>query len=356
MQRPSGSRKGRGWSHGGPPVHLVALVDSPDHVCCRYRWRRFGHSWSRPATRWSCGPGQRRAGGPGTLGGPAARMPMRSSSSDGCCRAGCCSCCAGSAAADLRLRRRRLPARFLRAKACTAAGGRRGSPASSAPPTWWWPAIASWPTRPSLTAPAPMRCRSFRPASILERYRPADHRRSRDVELVWIGSSSTLQGLERARPLLEAIGQACPERLLEADLRPLPGAAASAGRALSLVRGDGSRRNRGRGHRHQLGAGRRLEPRQVRPEGAAIHGGGPAGGRQPGRRAGGPGSPRRQRLPGANDGRMVPGHPPAGGRSVTAPPPGPGRSWPAGGRVQRDRRRRPLGHPAQSVAEAPAAA
>src|SRR5437016_1146102 len=27
--------------HGGPGVHLTALVDSPEHVCCRYRVAAF---------------------------------------------------------------------------------------------------------------------------------------------------------------------------------------------------------------------------------------------------------------------------------------------------------------------------
>jgi glycosyltransferase involved in cell wall biosynthesis len=42
-------------------------------------------------------------------------------------------------------------------------------------------------------------------------YPTADHVRAGDgVELVWVGSSSTLQGLERARPLLEHIGRCRP--------------------------------------------------------------------------------------------------------------------------------------------------
>lgn len=42
------------------------------------------------------------------------------------------------------------------------------------------------------------------------RYSLADHARSERLHLVWIGSSSTLQGLERIRPILDAIGQAVP--------------------------------------------------------------------------------------------------------------------------------------------------
>ena len=65
-----------------------------------------------------------------------------------------------------------------------------------------------------------------------ERYSPADHQRcSSDVRLVWIGSSSTLRGLERARGLLEEVGRGCPglslqvvcDRFLElANLKVIP--------------------------------------------------------------------------------------------------------------------------------------
>jgi glycosyltransferase involved in cell wall biosynthesis len=43
------------------------------------------------------------------------------------------------------------------------------------------------------------------------RYPIAGHTRpARDAELVWIGSSSTVQGLERARPLMDALGRRFP--------------------------------------------------------------------------------------------------------------------------------------------------
>lgn len=42
------------------------------------------------------------------------------------------------------------------------------------------------------------------------RYTPAGHERREKLHLVWIGSSSTLQGLERIRPILEAVGLAVP--------------------------------------------------------------------------------------------------------------------------------------------------
>ena len=46
------------------------------------------------------------------------------------------------------------------------------------------------------------------------RYQPAEHVDRRPTRLVWIGSSSTLQSLEGARPLLEGIGQAIPHTRL----------------------------------------------------------------------------------------------------------------------------------------------
>ena len=40
-------------------------------------------------------------------------------------------------------------------------------------------------------------------------YPIAEHHRSHEVELVWIGSSSTLQGLKQIAPLLEHVGRSC---------------------------------------------------------------------------------------------------------------------------------------------------
>src|SRR5262249_52239497 len=45
----------------------------------------------------------------------------------------------------------------------------------------------------------------------LTRYSPANPpRRGAQTELVWVGSSSTLQGLEAVRPTLEALGRTVP--------------------------------------------------------------------------------------------------------------------------------------------------
>lgn len=49
------------------------------------------------------------------------------------------------------------------------------------------------------------------PTSIdTSRYPLATHTRAAALHLVWVGSASTLQGLERIRPLLEAVGRAVP--------------------------------------------------------------------------------------------------------------------------------------------------
>jgi glycosyltransferase involved in cell wall biosynthesis len=62
------------------------------------------------------------------------------------------------------------------------------------------------------------------------RYNPAEHTRSGPgVELVWIGSSSTLQGLERVKNLLENVGRCVPglrlkmicDRFLRLDSMPV---------------------------------------------------------------------------------------------------------------------------------------
>lgn len=43
-----------------------------------------------------------------------------------------------------------------------------------------------------------------------KRYPLAEHKRNGQVQLVWIGTSSTLRRLERMAPLLEELGQKCP--------------------------------------------------------------------------------------------------------------------------------------------------
>jgi glycosyltransferase involved in cell wall biosynthesis len=83
----------------------------------------------------------------------------------------------------------------------------------------------------------------------MELYRPKDHTGSRDpiVRLVWIGSSSTLQGIEQQRPLLERLGKTIPNLRLRLisdrfpHFDPLPVESvpwSAAGEATAIAGGD----------------------------------------------------------------------------------------------------------------------
>jgi glycosyltransferase involved in cell wall biosynthesis len=87
------------------------------------------------------------------------------------------------------------------------------------------------------------------PTCVEPRYYPlAKHTREKDgVELVWIGSSSTLRGLEQVRPLLESIGQRCSgvklklvsDRFMRLErLRVDPRPWSEAGEGAALASGD----------------------------------------------------------------------------------------------------------------------
>jgi glycosyltransferase involved in cell wall biosynthesis len=79
------------------------------------------------------------------------------------------------------------------------------------------------------------------------RYPPAEPVRKTEVELVWVGSSSTLKGLEASAPLLEEIGRSVPglrlklicDRFLQfRDLPVLPCPWTEAGEAEEIARAD----------------------------------------------------------------------------------------------------------------------
>ncbi|HWG45934.1 MAG TPA: glycosyltransferase family 4 protein [Gemmataceae bacterium] len=79
------------------------------------------------------------------------------------------------------------------------------------------------------------------------RYPPAEPARTEGVELVWVGSSSTLQGLQAITPLLEAIGRSLPglrlklicDRFLELrGLSVLPCPWTESGEAAEIARAD----------------------------------------------------------------------------------------------------------------------
>ena len=103
------------------------------------------------------------------------------------------------------------------------------------------------------------------------------------VELVWIGSSSTLQGLEQSRPIWQACGRGDSRPQASGDLRSLSGVVSAADHPGALGPADRGTRDCGGAHRHKLDSGRPLEPGEVWAQGLAVPGGRAAGSRQPGR-------------------------------------------------------------------------
>ena len=131
------------------------------------------------------------------------------------------------AAPRLRLRRRGPLPRLVRPpRAALPPAGSGGSPRRSGAPTRSSPATTSWPTAPSAPGPAAERVRVIPTCVDPDRYPPPRPAGAGDaaghVDLVWIGSSSTLQGLERQRPLWERLGARGPGRPAPGDLRPVP--------------------------------------------------------------------------------------------------------------------------------------
>jgi glycosyltransferase involved in cell wall biosynthesis len=195
--------------HGGPLVHLTALVDGLQHVCCRYRLTAYQpllaqaghhldirplprHWWSRLRLLralagtdaiilqrkllppWQCHFLRRAA--PLLIFDFDDAVHLRDSYS--------------AKGQHSRQRLRRFQA-TLRAADVVAAGNEflrvQAIALAGADNVYVVPTCID----PSL-------------------YSVAQHSRTADVQLVWIGSSSTLRGLESIKPLLEEIGQSCP--------------------------------------------------------------------------------------------------------------------------------------------------
>ncbi len=93
------------------------------------------------------------------------------------------------------------------------------------------------------------------------------------AELVWIGSSSTLQGLEQSRPIWQQVAEAIPGLKLRVicdrfpESFPLPVMPVNWNQQTEA-------REIARADRHELDSRRSLEPRQVRAESLAVPGGG----------------------------------------------------------------------------------
>jgi glycosyltransferase involved in cell wall biosynthesis len=191
-------------------LHLIALVESPEHVCCRYRLAALRpyleqaghalelHSW--PAGWWSrLWVGRELAHADlvivqRRLLSPLQLYLLRRSAQRLAFDFDDAVFLRDSYAGDLRsARRQRRFAAMTAATDFTVAGN-----------VFLSVHAARW---------APSDRVHVVPTCVdLARYDPARHERNgRGVQMVWVGSSSTLQGLELVRPLLEEIGQRCPE-------------------------------------------------------------------------------------------------------------------------------------------------
>lgn len=191
-------------------MQLAALVQSPEHVCCRYRLAAFvpflegaGHrlqllSWPRSAWGWlTLGRDlanadavvvQRQLPSSWQLGllRRAARRLVFDFDDAVCFRD---SYSARGIHSARRLRRFRA---IIRAADAVVAGNFFLAGLAAR-----WTAAQRIHHIPTCVDP--------------DRYPLAEHRRrAADVQLVWVGSSSTLQGLEACRPMLEAVGQSLP--------------------------------------------------------------------------------------------------------------------------------------------------
>jgi hypothetical protein len=147
-----------------------------------------------------------------------------------------------------------------------------------ASPRWRAPATICWPATPSSPGGRRLQPGGDRGADLHGRGRYAGDRRQagRQLDLVWIGSRSTRKYLVGSCPGCGAAAKRAGLRLkIIADF-DLPGCGVA---TLAVAwHADRSARAGRRAHRHRADARRRLEPRQVRAEGAAMHGGRPAGG------------------------------------------------------------------------------
>ena len=283
-------------------MKVLALVDAPDHVCCRYRIRAFAPALEAAgAVADRRGPGRRRrrplasapAGRGVRRGGPPAEAAVG---------LGVRLAAAIGPSARLRPRRRRLLARLLRrsrprqrpADAARFARTVRGADAVLAGNDFLVgrairaggdpgkrPPAADLRRPGPLPDPRPRRRPTGSGSS--GSARRARCRGSRPAGRSGAGSAAAVPGVDAA-----------------GHLRPAPGPRRDAGPASS----PGRRRPR---PRPWLGgdvgvamdARRPLEPGQVRPEGPAIPGRRPPGRRQPGRRPrrDGPARPRRASCP-----------------------------------------------------------
>ena len=154
-------------------------------------------------------------------------------------------------------------------------------------------------------------------------YPLASHRRTGSwARLAWIGLRSMLPSLDAMNEHLAAVGRRLPDISLRVISDALPQVSGPADGTSPLVVGHRDQRTGCHGHRHQLALRRPVGPGQMRSEGPAIHGRRTAGGGQCGGRSSENDRTRPIRIPGRYAGRMGRGRFPPGGKSVASPPHG----------------------------------
>ena len=130
-------------------------------------------------------------------------------------------------------------------------------------------------------------------------YPLASHRRTGSwTRLAWIGQRCMLPSLEAMEEHLTAVGRRLPDISLRVISDALPQISGPADGTSPLVVGHRDRRTGRHGHRHQLALRRPVGPGQMRSEGPAIHGRRTAGRGQFGGRTSENDRTRRNRLPG----------------------------------------------------------
>ena len=180
-------------------MKALALVDAPDHVCCRYRVRAFEPALNRAGWSLDCLGPRPRPARPRRATRAAAAVTTRHPPAQALARLATPAAPAEGAAARLRLRRRRPVPRLLRpARPDLAAPARAGSRR----PSGVADAVDRRQRLPGRLRP-PRRGRSRRgPGRSRPASTPAVTRRpptpdGDGLDLVWIGSSSTLAGARK---------------------------------------------------------------------------------------------------------------------------------------------------------------
>ena len=273
-------------------MKLLALVEEPDHVCCRYRIRAFEPALAAAGCSLTCEGLDRGAFFRSIQLHRAERIRRRDPAAKAAAELAIEGAAPGLAPAGVRLRRRgdvpRLVFASPRAQPLEGPAVRPDRPRGRHDRRRKrLPCGRGASSRGERRASA---CDSdlCRPPALSDRAAATG-----PLELVWIGSSSTLQGLEQSRPIWQRVAEAIPGLKLRVICDRFPESFPLPVDSGGLERADRGTRDCGGPDRHKLDSGRSLEPGKVRAQGVAVPGGGAAGGRQPGRSAPRDGARRR---------------------------------------------------------------